>query len=144
MSLNDLDLTHPSAGGTLIALLDSCGRLGWLALAVMLHAALVLMLAAPWLQGVMACVLLLGLIVQYLAARLAFDAALFRTLYRPEADARVFDQAMATLFGGAAPEVPRTLASRWQGTQRLIRHFALGFALQLALWLAALVGGIWY
>ncbi|MBM3114421.1 hypothetical protein [Jeongeupia naejangsanensis] len=144
MSLNDLDLAHPCAGGTLIALLDSCSRLGWLALAVMLHAGLLLVPATGWLTGMMVCVLLLGLVVQYLAARLALDAALFRTLYRPDSDARVFDQAMATLLGGIAPETPRTLDSRWRGTQRLIRRFAIGFALQLTLWLATLLATIWY
>lgn len=144
MPLNDADLAHPTAGGTLIALLEGCSRLGWLALAILLHAALLLVLANGWLQGAMACVLLLGLAVQYFVARLALDAALFRTLYRPEADARVFDAAMARLFGGPEPAAVRSLASRWQGTQRLIRQFAVALALQLTLWLAALLAAIWY
>ncbi|TJZ73988.1 hypothetical protein [Chitiniphilus eburneus] len=143
--MNDAAQAHPTAGQVLIALLATCARLGWLTLALTLHAGWLLGTATPGpLRGTMSVVLVLGLGAQYLAARLALDARLFRALYRPEADAAIFDQALAELFGRPLPESGvRPLAERWHGTRRLIRRFMVLCAVQAALWSIGLLLHAW-
>ncbi|GAA5787175.1 hypothetical protein [Chitiniphilus shinanonensis] len=145
MALNDAQRAHATAGGTLIALLDCCARLGWLSLAFTLHAGWLLGGGVPlplWLT--MTAVVTLGLGVQYLALRLALDARLFRVLYRDGADAAAFDQALAELFGRPAPEQgARPLADRWRGTRRLVLVFVLLCGAQATIWVITLISRAW-
>lgn len=139
MSLNEADLDTATAGRTLIAVLDTCARLGWVALALMLQAAVCVCLTTSWARMAMAVVIVPGLATQYLAARLALDASLFRALYHVDAMPALFDRALGQLLGhNAAAPGSRSMASRWHGTQRLLRWFGMCLAIELIVWLLAL------
>lgn len=142
MLINKNELQQATAGNTLIALLQACHHVGWLSLALLLHAALMLYVGTGWELSLFSLSLLAGLASQYFCIRLTLDADLFRELYRPGAEPQLLDRSLTELLTGHAKALPpRSLASRWLGTQRLIRGFGAVLTMQLLLWLAALLIG---
>lgn len=126
-----MQFEHPSALGVLTAFLRT-GR-------VLDHGSSVLLLGTfivapapvtPLTNVLLAAALLLGLLQKYFAWRVALDAELFAILSEQPQEMRLFDLSLAAILKREAVTPTRSMASRWQGAQRLLRRQVVTLALQ--------------
>ena len=87
--------------------------------------------AAPLVTVGIGVALVLAALEKYVAWRVALDVEFFTVLHEQPAQAGDFDAALAAFLGRSAVPPPRSLASRWQGTRRLVIYQAAALLAQV-------------